>query len=110
MRFWLRSTDTRSWSVRLVQCAVETVGAPWRVLQSYAAAVYRATRPGATLLISCFSDTNPAGEEWPRPAVSRGDACVMSWAVRVYLPRSGHSVASSGPAKVATTASPASGK
>ena len=35
--------------------------------RSYAAAVYRATRPGATLSISCFSDTNPAGEEWPRP-------------------------------------------
>ncbi|MDT5065839.1 MAG: hypothetical protein QOK02_1994, partial [Mycobacterium sp.] len=36
---------------------------------SYAAAVHRATRPGATLLLSCFSDANPAGEEWPRPAV-----------------------------------------
>jgi hypothetical protein len=29
----------------------------------------RATRPGATLLLSCFSDANPAGEDW-RPAVS----------------------------------------
>jgi len=38
--------------------------------RSYAAAVHRATRPGATLLLSCFSDANPAGEEWPRPAVS----------------------------------------
>jgi SAM-dependent methyltransferase len=37
--------------------------------RSYAAAVHRATRPGATLLLSCFSDANPAGEDW-RPAVS----------------------------------------
>jgi SAM-dependent methyltransferase len=35
----------------------------------YAAAVHRATRPGATLLLSCFSQINPVGEE-PRPAVS----------------------------------------
>ncbi|MGF2952482.1 class I SAM-dependent methyltransferase [Mycobacterium sp. THU-M116] len=35
----------------------------------YAAAVHRATRPGATLLISCFSDTG-AVDEWPRPVVS----------------------------------------
>jgi SAM-dependent methyltransferase len=38
--------------------------------RSYAAAAHRATRPGATLLISCFSDANPSDEEWPRPAVS----------------------------------------
>ena len=38
--------------------------------RSYAAAVHRATRPGASLLLSCFSDANPVGEEWPRPAVS----------------------------------------
>jgi SAM-dependent methyltransferase len=38
--------------------------------RSYAAAVHRATRPGATLLISCFSDANAADEEWPRPMVS----------------------------------------
>ena len=38
--------------------------------RSYTAAVRRATRPGAALLLSCFSDANPAGEEWPRPAVS----------------------------------------
>ncbi len=38
--------------------------------RSYAAAVHRATRPGATLLLSCFSDANPAREEWPRPEVS----------------------------------------
>ncbi|WP_205877711.1 class I SAM-dependent methyltransferase [Mycobacterium camsae] len=38
--------------------------------RSYAAAVRRATRPGATLLISCFSDGNQASEDWPRPSVS----------------------------------------
>ena len=39
--------------------------------RSYAAAARRATRPGATLLLSCFSDANLAGgQEWPRPAVS----------------------------------------
>jgi len=37
--------------------------------RSYAAAVHRATRPGASLLLSCFSDANPVGEDW-RPAVS----------------------------------------
>ena len=78
--------------MRLVQRAVETVGAAWTVLglcrrlpggcigmfhcldddgkRSYAAAAHRATRPGATLLLSCFSDANPSDEEWPRPAVS----------------------------------------
>jgi SAM-dependent methyltransferase len=38
--------------------------------RSYAAAAHRATRPGATLLISCFSDANPTDTEWPRPSVS----------------------------------------
>lgn len=38
--------------------------------RSYAAAAHRATRPGATLLISCFSDAAPVAEEWPRPSVS----------------------------------------
>jgi SAM-dependent methyltransferase len=38
--------------------------------RSYAAAAHRATRPGATLLLSCFSDANPSDDEWPRPAVS----------------------------------------
>ena len=42
--------------------------------RSYAAAAHRATRPGATLLLSCFSDANPADEEWPRPAVSEQTA------------------------------------
>lgn len=38
--------------------------------RQYAAAAHRATRPGATLLISCFSDANAADPQWPRPAVS----------------------------------------
>jgi len=38
--------------------------------RSYAAAAHRATRPDATLLLSCFSDANPIVEDWPRPAVS----------------------------------------
>ncbi|KAA1250776.1 class I SAM-dependent methyltransferase [Mycobacterium simiae] len=37
--------------------------------RSYAAAVHRATRPGATLLMSCFSDANPPHDEFPLPAV-----------------------------------------
>jgi SAM-dependent methyltransferase len=38
--------------------------------RSYAAAAHRATKPGATLLLSCFSDANPSEDDWPRPAVS----------------------------------------
>ncbi|MCV7196745.1 class I SAM-dependent methyltransferase [Mycobacterium angelicum] len=38
--------------------------------RSYAAALHRATKPGANLLLSCFSDANPPDEEWPRPSVS----------------------------------------
>jgi cyclopropane fatty-acyl-phospholipid synthase-like methyltransferase len=38
--------------------------------RSYAAAVHRATRPGATLLLSAFSDANAQGQDWPRPMVS----------------------------------------
>jgi SAM-dependent methyltransferase len=42
--------------------------------RSYAAAVHRATRPGATLLLSCFSDAEQAQDQPqdapPRPAVS----------------------------------------
>jgi len=37
--------------------------------RSYVAALRRATRPGASLLLSCFSDANPVAEDW-RPAVS----------------------------------------
>lgn len=36
----------------------------------YAAAAHRATRAGATLLLSCFSDANPPHDDWPRPEVS----------------------------------------
>jgi SAM-dependent methyltransferase len=36
----------------------------------YAVAVHRATRDGATLLLSCFSDANPATAEFPRPIVT----------------------------------------
>ncbi|HEX5143486.1 MAG TPA: class I SAM-dependent methyltransferase [Mycobacterium sp.] len=36
----------------------------------YAVAVHRATRPGATLLLSAFSDANAAHGDWPRPMVS----------------------------------------
>ncbi|ORW10632.1 class I SAM-dependent methyltransferase [Mycobacterium kyorinense] len=38
--------------------------------RSYARAVHRATREGATLLLSCFSDAKPPDPEQPRPAVS----------------------------------------
>ena len=38
--------------------------------RAYAAAAHRATRPGATLLISCFSDANPSDVERPLPGVS----------------------------------------
>jgi SAM-dependent methyltransferase len=38
--------------------------------RSYATAAHRASRPEATLLISCFSDANPPDQERPRPAVS----------------------------------------
>jgi SAM-dependent methyltransferase len=38
--------------------------------RSYAAAVHRAARDGATLLLSCFSDANPPDAERPLPAVT----------------------------------------
>jgi SAM-dependent methyltransferase len=38
--------------------------------RSYVAAAHRATRPGATLLLSCFSDANRKRENWSGPAVS----------------------------------------
>lgn len=38
--------------------------------RSYAAAVHRATRSGATLLLSCFCDANPPDPERPRPTVT----------------------------------------
>jgi SAM-dependent methyltransferase len=36
----------------------------------YAAALHRATRSGARLLLSCFSDADSDDEDWPRPVVS----------------------------------------
>jgi SAM-dependent methyltransferase len=38
--------------------------------RNYLAALHRATRPGARLLLSCFSDAQPQDLEWPRPVVS----------------------------------------
>ena len=38
--------------------------------RSYAAAVHRATRRGATLLLGAFSDANAQHRDWPRPMVS----------------------------------------
>ncbi len=38
--------------------------------RSYAAAVHRATRPDATLLLGAFSDANAEDREWQRPMVS----------------------------------------
>jgi hypothetical protein len=38
--------------------------------RSYAKAVHRATREGATLLMSCFCDANPPDQDRPRPVVS----------------------------------------
>jgi cyclopropane fatty-acyl-phospholipid synthase-like methyltransferase len=38
--------------------------------RSYAAAVRRAARPGATLLLSAFSDANARTQDWNRPMVS----------------------------------------
>ena len=57
--------------------------------RSYAAAVHRATRPGATLLLSCFSDANPVGNDW-RPAVSeatlRGVLGAAGWDITSLEP------------------------
>jgi cyclopropane fatty-acyl-phospholipid synthase-like methyltransferase len=36
----------------------------------YLAAAHRATRPGATLLLTAFTDANAEGRAWPRPMVS----------------------------------------
>ena len=60
--------------------------------RSYVAAVHRATRPGATLLLSCFSDANPVGKEW-RPAVSEDT-------LRDVLGAAGWDIASLEPATV----------
>jgi len=60
--------------------------------RSYAAAVHRATRPGATLLLSCFSEANPVGKDW-RPAVSEAT-------LRDVLGNAGWDIASLVPATV----------
>lgn len=56
----------------------------------YAAAVHRATRPGARLLLSCFSEKNPAGPGWRRPGVSEQSLCDTlggaGWAVLPLRP------------------------
>jgi SAM-dependent methyltransferase len=36
----------------------------------YAAAAYRAARPGATLLVCCFTEGDSAGPHWRRPGVT----------------------------------------
>jgi cyclopropane fatty-acyl-phospholipid synthase-like methyltransferase len=38
--------------------------------RSYLTALHRATRAGARLLLSCFSDANQQDDQWPRPVVS----------------------------------------
>jgi cyclopropane fatty-acyl-phospholipid synthase-like methyltransferase len=38
--------------------------------RSYLTALHRATRAGARLLLSCFSDANRQDDQWPRPVVS----------------------------------------
>jgi SAM-dependent methyltransferase len=37
----------------------------------YATAAHRASRPGAGLLVCCFTDTDSAGPRWRRPGVSK---------------------------------------
>lgn len=53
--------------------------------RGYAAAVFRATRPGAALLLSAFSDVNAASGDWPRPMVSeqtlRDTLTAAGWAI-----------------------------
>ena len=55
--------------------------------RSYAAAAHRAARPGARLLMSCFSDADPTREEWPRPAVSEQPCATSSAAPAGTSPR-----------------------
>ncbi len=58
----------------------------------YAAAAYRAARPGASLLISCFADSESAGPQWRRPGVSeaslRETICGAGWTVVSIRPLS----------------------
>ena len=60
--------------------------------RSYAAAVHRATRPGATLLLSCFSDANPVDEEnrdrrCPKRRCATSSAAPAGTSPRWRLPR-----------------------
>jgi cyclopropane fatty-acyl-phospholipid synthase-like methyltransferase len=61
--------------------------------RSYLAALHRATRPGARLLLSCFSDANLQDDEWPRPAVTEQT-------LREALGETGWQIASIQPATV----------
>jgi SAM-dependent methyltransferase len=61
--------------------------------RSYAAALHRATRSGARLLLSCFSDANATDQEWPRPMVSEKT-------LRETLGGAGWDITSVEPAKV----------
>jgi SAM-dependent methyltransferase len=70
--------------------------------RSYAAAVHRATRPGAILLLSCFSDANlEGGHEWPRPAVSeetlRDVLGAAGWAITSLEPATVRGALDGGP-------------
>ena len=48
--------------------------------RAYAAAAHRATRPGATLLLSCISDTNAPDPQRRRPCASAAWTCArLSW-------------------------------
>ena len=47
--------------------------------RSYAAAAHRATRPGATLLLSCFSDADRAEDAAATPRRIRADAARRPW-------------------------------
>ena len=64
--------------------------------RSYAAAVHRATRPGATLLLGAFSDANAEDREWPRPMVSEQSAARDPWRCGLghHLADVGHRAAS----------------
>jgi SAM-dependent methyltransferase len=61
--------------------------------RSYASVVHRATREGATLLLSCFCDANPPDDERPLPVVSEQT-------VRDVLGGAGWDIASLEPATV----------
>jgi SAM-dependent methyltransferase len=64
---------------------------------AYAAALHRATRPGATLLLSCFSDANPQEAEGLRPPM------VSEETLRETLGGAGWNITSLEPATVRLT-------